>query len=73
MFNLKEVIKKMNQSFGITEYPNTFKRQGSFPLDKYSVFNSLTDATEYAESNKIAYEGQIISVVENDSVNAYIY
>lgn len=62
----------MSHSYGITEYPNTFKRQGSFPLDKSNVFYSLVEATEYAESNKIAYEGQIISVVENDDVNAYI-
>ena len=58
--------------FGITEYPNTFKRQGSFPLDKSSKFKSLADAIDYAESSKIAYEGQIISVVENDNVNVYL-
>lgn len=61
----------MSQTFGVTEYPNTFKRQGAFPLDKFSVFSSLSSAIEYAKSNSIAYEGQIISVVENDTVTAY--
>ena len=62
----------MAQSFGTTEYPNTFKRQASFPLDNSSVFNSLTEAVEYAKSSPIAYEGQIISVIENEKVTAYI-
>ena len=62
----------MFHSHGITEYPNTFKRQGSFPLDESSVFSSLAEATEYAKSSYIAYEGQIISVTENDKINVYV-
>lgn len=62
----------MYHSHGITEYPNTFKRQGSFPLDKSSAFDSLVEATEYAESSKIAYAGQIVSVIEDDDVRIYL-
>lgn len=62
----------MSQNFGITEYPNTFKRQGSFPLDKSSVLNSLDEANDYAASNPTAYEGQIISVKDEGKVTAYI-
>lgn len=62
----------MSHSFGITEYPNTFKRQGSFPLDNSSVFNSLNEAITYANSSPIAYEGQMISVIENNKVTAYV-
>lgn len=62
----------MSQTFGITEYPNTFKRQGSFPLDKSCVYNSLLEATQYAESSQIAYAGQLISVIENNNVNVYV-
>ena len=62
----------MSHSYGITEYPNTFKRQGSFPLDKTNVFNSLIEANEYAESSKIAYEGQVISVIDSGDVNVYV-
>ena len=61
----------MSQRYGITEYPNTFKRQGSFPLDNSTVFDSLNKAIEYAKSNPIAYEGQVITVTENNDVIAY--
>ena len=62
----------MSQSFGITEYPNSFKRQSSFPIDSSTVFNSLDEATIYAESNPIAYEGQIVSVKNNGDVSVYV-
>ena len=38
-------------NYGITEYPNTFKRQGSFPLDKSSKFDNLDEAIEYVPTN----------------------
>lgn len=62
----------MARTYGVTEYPNTFKRQASFPLDNSSKFNSLSEATKYAASNPIAYEGQIISVSENGKVSVYV-
>lgn len=46
----------------ITEYPNSFKRQGAFPLERYSVFSSYAEAKDYAENNKIAYVTQPIGV-----------
>lgn len=62
------VLDKIPQN--ITEYPNSFKRQGAFPLDAYSVFVSIEEATEYAIGNR-AYAGQPIAVYEND--NQVIY
>lgn len=62
----------------ITEYPNTFKRQGAFPLERYSLFESLADAQAYATSNPIAYVGQPLVVVtktadgEVDTVKSYV-
>ena len=53
----------------ITEYPNSFKRQGAFPLERYSVFyateakTAFQEALAYAQSNPIAYVGQVVSVV----------
>lgn len=41
----------------ITEYPNSFKRQGSFPLEAYSVFTSYEEASNYAKNNLISYIG----------------
>jgi hypothetical protein len=60
----------------LTEYPNSFKRQGSFPLEAYSVFyaihgedgsivtSALDAAKDYAKNNPISYVGQILAVVD---------
>lgn len=48
----------------LTEYPNSFERQGAFPLDKYSVFTSLKAAEDYAKDvDSVAYVGQPLAVV----------
>lgn len=59
----------------ITEYPNSFERQGAFPLERYSVFSSITDAREYAKTSKIAYVTQPIGVAyeQNGKVVADYY
>lgn len=50
-----------------------FNRTNALPLDKFSVFSSLTAAQDYAMNNAIAYPGQIITVVDGatSSVTAY--
>lgn len=50
-----------------------FNRTNALPLDKFSVFDSLSSAQKYAEENAIAYPGQIITVVDGklSSVTAY--
>lgn len=55
------------------EFPLSMARQDAFPLDKYSVFYSLSDAEDYAKNNPIAYPGQPIAVVDEavDSVKLY--
>ena len=58
-------------AYGISEYPNTFKRQDSFPLDMYSNFKSYEEALNYANYHKASYAGQIITVIENDIVSVY--
>ena len=45
-----------------------FKRSNPLPLDKYSVFESLSAAETYAQTSAVAYPGQIIAVV--DKANA---
>ena len=59
-----------------------FQRTGSFPLDRSSLFSSLTDAEAYARGDKTdsrelggsSYVGQLISVYDetNNSVSLYI-
>ena len=56
----------------LTEYPNSFKRQGAFPLESFSVFYSMTDAEAYASSNPVAYVGQNIVVINGDAVDMYL-
>lgn len=72
----------LNKNFpsNITEYPNSFQRQGAFPLEKFSVFYPVaaedndgvaltaTQAAEkYAVSNPLAYVGQVVAAVESDN------
>ena len=49
----------------------SFKRANALPLEKYSVHASLSDAQTYASTNPVAYPGQILAVVENDSTGIY--
>lgn len=53
-----------NAPNNITEYPHSLKRQGAFPLEYYSVFQTLASAKEYAKSSLVAYVGQPIAVTE---------
>ena len=56
-----------------TEYPNTFRRQGAFPLDAYSLFKSYNEAQAYASrENGYAYIGQTLVVADGKDVKQYI-
>lgn len=50
-----------------------FNRTNALPLDKFSVFDSLSAAQDYAMNNAVAYPGQIITVVDGQQhkVTAY--
>jgi hypothetical protein len=67
---MAELLNKIPTN--LTEYPNSFKRQGAFPLEAYSVFYSMTDAEAYASSNPIAYVGQTLAVVTANTLNASV-
>lgn len=41
-----------------------FNRSNPLPLDKWSVFQSMAEAIAYAETNAVAYPGQIIAVYD---------
>ena len=50
-----------------------FNRTNAIPIDKFSVFASLSDAEVYASSNPVAYPGQLIAVVpESGEAQAYV-
>ena len=67
---MAELLNKIPTN--LTEYPNSFKRQGAFPLEAYEVQYSLEAAKTYAKSDPLAYVGQTIAVVENGDVTLYI-
>lgn len=46
-------------------------RGQALPLDTTEVFDSLDEATEYANSSAIAYGGQTVKVFENEEYHAY--
>jgi hypothetical protein len=67
---MAELLNKIPTN--LTEYPNSFKRQGAFPLEAYSVFYTKAEAVAYAASNPIAYVGQTLAVVEANAEDATI-
>lgn len=61
------MAKFLNETLkNLTEYPNSFKRQGAFPLEAYSVFNTLSAAEDYASNSPIAYVGQPLAVTTRE-------
>lgn len=49
-----------------------FNRSNPLPLDKWSVFQTMDEAIAYAESNAVAYPGQIIAVYDNNEMLACV-
>lgn len=67
---MAELLNKIPTN--LTEYPNSFKRQGAFPLEAYSVFYTMDAAENYAASNPIAYVGQTLAVVTANAEDATV-
>ena len=50
-----------------------FNRTNPIPIDKFSVFESLSAAQAYVTSNPVAYPGQLIAVVpQSGDATGYI-
>lgn len=64
------VIKKDNSYM---EFPLQISRQYGGPIDRYSVFYSMDDATNYATTSPLSYVGQIISVVDEAAQTSTAY
>lgn len=64
------VIKKDNSYM---EFPLQISRQYGGPIDRYSVFYSMEDATNYATTSPLSYVGQIISVVDEADQTSTAY
>lgn len=50
-----------------------FNRTNPLPLDKFSVFSSLSKAKSYAELSGNAYPGQVITVVDDETSAVSVY
>ena len=62
-----------NKTFTNTmPWTNTQVRNNPFPLEAYSIFDSLAAAETYALSNVISYEGQIIAVTDGGKQKVYV-
>ena len=44
-----------------------FNRSNPLPLDKWSVFQTMDEAVDYAEGNAVAYPGQLIAVYDAEA------
>ena len=60
-------MANINKTASNMDFPLQIARQYSAPIDKYEVFYSYEEASSYASSNPIAYVGQTIKVVDEDS------
>jgi hypothetical protein len=49
-----------------------FNRSNPLPLDRWSVFQTMAEAETYAESNAVAYPGQLIAAVDNGKMVAMV-
>lgn len=58
-------------SFPFMEFPLSISRQDAFPLDRYSVFSSLSEAQTYAQTSPVAYVGQVLAVLDNGTATFY--
>lgn len=56
-------MANINKDYSFMEFPLSISRQSSFPLDRYSVFYTKTEAETYASTSPYSYPGQVIAVV----------
>lgn len=61
------------KDFSYMEFPMSIARQDGFPLDKYQLFFSLEDATNFASTSPLAYPTFIIGVINEQDQTADNY
>lgn len=54
-------------------FPLNFRRGNPNPLDNSSVWATLAEAQEYAQTSAVSYVGQILSVLSDDGTSVTIY
>lgn len=77
---MAEYIENVLEQTSKLDWAMPFQRTGAFPLDRSTLFSSLADAKAYAKGDGsderslggASYVGQVIAVLEDDTVNAYL-
>lgn len=77
---MAEYILDVKSQTSKLDWAFPFQRTGAFPLDRSVLFSSLEDAKKYAIGDGsderalggTSYVGQIISVLDNEEVSAYV-
>ena len=64
----KDLSEKATWSAGVA-----FKRSNPLPIDKYSVFETIALAEEYASTSAVAYPGQVIAAYDSDNDAMQVY
>lgn len=67
-----EVINSAYTVGNIMDWTNALTRLSGVPLDISELYNSYDKAVVYAASNPVAYEGQVITVIENNDATVYV-
>lgn len=64
----------INKDITYMALPLAIRRGNPFPIDEYSVWYDYTELETYAKSNPVAYVGQIVTLVneESSTVEAYM-
>ena len=66
-------MAKINKNNPSMDFPLQIARQYGAPLDKNSVFYSMSEAQTYASSSPLAYAGQVIAVVDETAQSTNVY
>lgn len=77
---MAEYILNVGEQTAKLDWAKPFQRTGAFPLDRSALFSSLADATAYAKGDGsderalggTSYVGQVISVLDEGEVAAYV-
>lgn len=64
----EELANKATWSAGVA-----FKRSNPLPIDKYSVFETIALAEEYAATSAVAYPGQVVAAMDATAGKMVVY
>ena len=70
--NYQDIYNSVYVTGNKMDWTNAMIRGNGIPLDIYSVFDTYNKAVEFAATNAVAYEGQVLAVTENGDTTVYV-